>query len=413
MRLILLKHPDSERQAIGAAAAVIGATSMGTMKADEDGRAVSLLVLRNSQVEGLLRALAPIADLDVLIVPHEVLHLRSGAAAEQEGIQSGMRSPTEIYLNALSAIGGRTSFLAYAALAGVLGWAGLYTNTVYLLVAAMLVAPYPNPALNTAIATARGHGRLLVRSVARYFLALAIGITAAVGLSAAFGVERAGDLAEGVAAISSAAFILPLVAGVVGGIHLSESEESSLVSAAAAGVLVAAALSPPVGIFGMALWTGETALAVRSGFLLVLQVVGINLTAAATFRLRGLGLAGPWYRGGKRVTAAIGAGATVVAMAALLGWQLSSPDMRRGSAAREALTVARTTLERTEAGWVAGELTIHGVGADAVTLTTIRARWNGDPARRQPVRDSLASRIAAALAQEGYPTPLVDLTLLQ
>ncbi|MGH2416529.1 MAG: DUF389 domain-containing protein, partial [Microcystaceae cyanobacterium] len=43
-----------------------------------------------------------------------------------------------------------------------------------LLVAAMLIAPFAGPAMNTAIATAWGDRKLLWRSILRYFAALSV-----------------------------------------------------------------------------------------------------------------------------------------------------------------------------------------------------------------------------------------------
>jgi uncharacterized membrane protein len=79
--------------------------------------------------------------------------------------------------------------------------------------------------------------------------------------------------------ISSVTVLLPLVAGAAGALNLSQSDRSSLVSGAATGMLVAASLAPPAGTIGMASAIGEWDL-VRTGvFVLLLQLVGINLSA--------------------------------------------------------------------------------------------------------------------------------------
>ncbi|MGB3613274.1 MAG: DUF389 domain-containing protein, partial [Elainellaceae cyanobacterium] len=64
--------------------------------------------------------------------------------------------------------------MSYAAIAGIVVWVGLYTNSSFLLTASMLIAPFAGPAMNVAIATARGDTALLWRSLLRYFSALAV-----------------------------------------------------------------------------------------------------------------------------------------------------------------------------------------------------------------------------------------------
>lgn len=207
-------------------------SALPTMESDG---AITLVSLRNARVESFIEAMQGLPELGIVLIPHEVMSVPPGEEPDRHLAKAGVRSPLEIYLYSLSSVGEWASFLAFAA---------------------MLVAPYPNPVLNTAIATARGNVPLLLGSAGRYFLALGIGVITAYGLSALYGVHRAGAMAEALASLSSAAVLLPLSAGIVGGLYLSESEESSMVTAAGAGLLVTAALSPPVAILGISLWTG-------------------------------------------------------------------------------------------------------------------------------------------------------------
>lgn len=175
-----------------------------------------------------------------------------------------------------------------------------------------------------------------------------------------------------------------------------------------------AALAPPVGIVGIALWTGKYLLAVRATYLLLIQVAGINLAAAAVFRLRGLGIRGPWYRSGRRGVARAAVALTILALGGLMLWQLSSPDMRRGTAAREAMTLASAQVRQVPgADFVTGHAAIHGEGEQAVLLATVYGRWQGPPGLLNEARNRIQARVVAALEAEGYPDPLVQLVLLQ
>ncbi len=93
----------------------------------------------------------------ITLTPTGVMVLQPPASeAPQQVVDVEERSPIEIFLSGLQSVGSWRGFLGYAALAGFVVWIGLYTNTSYLLVAAMLIAPFAGPAMNTAIATAWG-----------------------------------------------------------------------------------------------------------------------------------------------------------------------------------------------------------------------------------------------------------------
>lgn len=82
------------------------------------------------------------------------------------------RSPIEIFLSGLQSIGSWKGFIGYSVITSIVVWIGLFTNTSYLLVAAMLIAPFAGPAMNTAIATARGDWPLLKEGLIRYFISI-------------------------------------------------------------------------------------------------------------------------------------------------------------------------------------------------------------------------------------------------
>ncbi|WP_336231445.1 DUF389 domain-containing protein [Scytonema sp. PRP1] len=172
--------------------------------------------------------------------------------AAQQVTDVAARSPIEVFLSGLQSVGSWKGFLGYAAAAGVVVWIGLFTNTSYLLVAAMLIAPFAGPAMNVALATARGDRHLLGRSLVRYFAALAVAIAVAAFLSFGLRQQVITEQMAATSTISAVAVLLPVVAGAAGALNLVQSERSSLVSGAATGMLIAASLAPPAGLVGMA-----------------------------------------------------------------------------------------------------------------------------------------------------------------
>ena len=303
--------------------------------------------LPNRAVDGFVDELTrDLDELHVPMLPQGVLALHPPAAeAPDEVVDVATRSPLEIVLSSLQSVGSLWSFLTYAATAGAIVFAAFYTNTVFLLVGAMLISPMAEPAMNAAISTARGAGRQLVRSVGRYLAAIATGAGAAAVLTILYGVDEPTALMADISSPSLAAVLLPLTAGVAGAVNLISSERSSLVSGAGPGLLIAASLAPPMGLVGMALVLGEPGLLGAAFFLLALQLVGINAAAAVVFRMAGVRSTGMRYARGRPAVQRAAWAISLAALAALLVVQLAgSPNLRRETLEREAESAARDAL---------------------------------------------------------------------
>lgn len=247
------------------------------------------------------------------------------------------RSPIEIFLSGLQSIGSWKGFIGYAVITSVVVWIGLFTNTSYLLVAAMLIAPFAGPAMTTAIATARGDWPLLRQGMIRYFISIFITVAGTFLLSLLLQQNIATSLMVDRSQVSSVAVMLALAAGAAGALNLVQSTRDSLVSGAAVGMLVAASLAPPAGVVGMAMAIADWNM-VRSGvFLLLLQLIGINLTGSLVFRLFGLNVEGTRYKRGSKTIFASSLFVTMVLAGGILYYQLhQSPDLQRSSRAQRA-----------------------------------------------------------------------------
>ncbi|HEX6909975.1 MAG TPA: DUF389 domain-containing protein, partial [Longimicrobium sp.] len=282
--------------------------------------------LPNERMGPFADALEALPDVHLAYLDAGALALRPPADEVAEQTRDVTpRSPLEIYLAGLQSIGSWTGFLAYAAIAGVVVWIGLATNTVALLVGAMLIAPFASPAVNAALATARGDGRLLARSLARYGAALSLTIIVAALLTLAFHQQQPTEQMIAIASVSPVAFLLPLAAGAAGALTLCQSQRDSLVSGAGAGLLVAASLAPPAGVVGISAMLGRWDLAGDAAFLLALQLVGIDLAGAAVFRLFGVGPRGQRFPHGHRWVSRAAGLVLAAGLAGLLALQFGTP----------------------------------------------------------------------------------------
>jgi uncharacterized membrane protein len=306
--------------------------------------------LSNRKVESFLERLEPIDDLRITFFPQGILALKPPPSEAPDQVTDvEERSPIETFLAGHQSIGAWTSFLGYAAAAGAVVWIGLFAETIFLLTAAMLLAPFAGPAMNAAIATASGDGPLLRKSLLRYVVALATSAAVALLLSLVFQLNEATTAMVDYGQVSPAAALLPLTAGVAGALFLTSSDRSSLVSGASVGVLVAASLAPPIGIVGMATAIGRWDLAVSSLFVVALQLVGINLSGAVVFRLFGLSQGGARYETASPGLFQGGIIVSTLLLCGLLAVQFSDPVvLERPGLARRAKVEMEEVLQKSE-----------------------------------------------------------------
>jgi uncharacterized hydrophobic protein (TIGR00271 family) len=329
------------------------------------------------------------------------------------------RSPVEIFLAGLQSVGSWKGFLGYAAAGGVVVWIGLFTNSSYLLVAAMLIAPFAGPAMNAAIATARGDRRLLQRTLLRYFAALAVTILVTWALSLILQQEVVTASMSSTSNVSAVAVLLPLIAGAAGALNLVQSERSSLVSGAAVGMLVAASLAPPAGVVGMAIAMGRWDMAVNGLFVLLLQLVGINFSASIMFRIYGLSARGARYDRGKKLVFPAILAVTILALAGLLTWQFSSsPELQRSSRSQRATAEIQKVVNNSNlAELVEADVRFPNPnikGQNTLLGTVYVQRKAGVTESAQQIRDRLTKDIQTNLLEQGFnATPLVDVSVLE
>ncbi|MEA5627474.1 DUF389 domain-containing protein [Nostoc sp. UHCC 0251] len=421
MRQLIIQVPRGN----GKAVIDIAKSHNGTNLARFEGNAeepidVVIVHLSNQEVGKVLDKLQDLPKVQITLIPTGVMTLQPPASeAPQQVVDVEERSPIEIFLSGLQSVGSWRGFLGYAALAGFVVWIGLYTNTAYLLVAAMLIAPFAGPAMNTAIATAWGDRKLLGRSILRYFSALAVTIATTWLLSLILRQEIPTSLMVDSSQVSAVAVILPLAAGAAGALNLVQSDRSSLVSGAATGMLVAASLAPPAGIVGMASAVGRWDMAISGLFLLFLQLCGINFSASLLFRVFGLSAQGTRYQRGKKRVFFSALAITVIALAGLLTWQFSnSPNLQRSSLTQRANAQVQKTVEQVGLAKLVESnvrFTRSNIqGQDTLLSVIYVQRQPGVTASSEEIRSRLTQSIQTQLLKQDLNvTPLVDVNVLE
>lgn len=421
MRQLIIQVPRGNGTAVIDIAKSHNGVNLARFEGNAD-EAIDVVIVHvsNREVGKVLEELQDLPKVHITLIPTGVMALQPPTSeAPQQVVDVEERSPIEIFLSGLQSVGSWRGFLSYAALAGFVVWIGLYTNTAYLLVAAMLIAPFASPAMNTAIATASGDRQLLGRSILRYFAALSVTIATTWLLSLILRQEMPTTLMLESSQVSAVAVILPLAAGAAGALSLVQSQQSSLVSGAATGMLVAASLAPPAGIVGMASAIGRWDMVTSELFLLFLQLCGINFSAALLFRIYGLSPQGTRYQRGKKGVFFSALAITVTALAGLLTWQFShSPNLQRSSLAQRANAEVQKTVKQVGlAKLVESNVRFtrsNIAGQDTLLCLVYVQRQPEMKESAEEIRDRLTQSIQTQLLKQDFnATPLVDVNVLE
>lgn len=392
-----------------------GASIFAEIDAHQGDSPCRLLIVEvpNARVEDLFGALEAIEPLRASFLPSGILSLRP-PSDEPESRMTDIqpRSPLEIFLGALQSIGSWSGFLGYSAVAGVIVWIGLFTESVFLLVAAMLIAPFAGPAMTAALATARGDAKLLGRSLLRYVAALATTVAIAFVLSVVFDQQIATGLMVSASQRSTVSLLLPLAAGVAGALNLAQSERSSLVSGAATGMLVAAALAPPAGLIGMGLAIGQTDIVISSLWALAIQIAGINLAGFVVFRIHGMKSEGARYPRGRKAVSVLSVIASIAMLGSLTALQFADiPEYQQSSIAqRISASVERHIERRDDIAVVSVDSRFSRNRAQGQNPVWVETRVHGELTETQ--RRALSRSLANRIEHEFGVTALVAITAL-
>ncbi|SFG00751.1 DUF389 domain-containing protein [Salegentibacter agarivorans] len=338
MRQVIIKIPKGNQDKIFQA--IEKFEGKNTFHFSSDKKEVYFTYLPNEKVNNFLKEIDELEELEIVLIPRGVVTLYPPASeAPQQATDVQTKSSLEIYLGGIQSVGSLFGLVAYSFVAGIIVWIGLFTTTTYLLVAAMLVAPFAGPAMNAALGTAAGKMGLLKSSLGRYGLAIGTGIIASILMSIFFPLNALTPLMEEVSQVSKFAIFLPLVSGFAGAINICQSERDSLVSGAAVGILVAASLAPPVGLIGIGLYMGDWQVVFSSLYRIVLQLLGIHFAATLVFYFYGkVTPNGVRFVNGKKRAGIITTAIILLAIGSMMFWQFKQPPFYRKASLNTELT---------------------------------------------------------------------------
>ncbi len=266
-----------------------------------------------------------------------------------------------------------TDFVVTCIVSAMLATFGLLLNSSAVIIGAMLVAPLMSPivAVGTAVvdgdlqtlrraAATTGTGAVLVAGTA-FVIGLVLGPETPTTEMLSRGSPTLVDL--GVAAAS----------GVIGGYAGARKG----IPAALAGVAIAAALVPPICVFGLAL-SSDGRLAAGSGLLFVTNLVSIAAASAGVLLWLGVRLSRIGTQRNRYVRFILPALITVTGALVLFGLTAGTPD----------LGAIQALVEDTMLG--VEVVSVDTIGPDGTVTATVRSDGPIDPAALQAAADRVA-----------------------
>jgi uncharacterized hydrophobic protein (TIGR00341 family) len=183
--------------------------------------------------------------------------------------------------------GGTTTidFLLLVVLSSLVAGIGLIFSDVAVIIGAMVIAPLLGPNLALAFGAALGDKALIIKAIKTNITGIGLTLVMAViaGLFISHDTVLQSSEMMNRTNVGFASIALALASGAAAVLSLTMGASSALV-----GVMVAVALMPPAVTLGVTLGNGQFSLAYGTFLLLATNIVCVNLSAQAIFRLKGI-----------------------------------------------------------------------------------------------------------------------------
>lgn len=290
MRHIIVSAPEQELDHIVRRAERLGAVDIRVYPELQARDRVSVHILadkpsRQELIDGLQSVLNGVDDWRITMTPVEFTlpALKADEKREEKKKSSGGQTREEIYSEVGPNANLDANYLIFVVLSTVVAALGMLTNSVAVVVGAMVIAPLLGPNLALAVGVALGDGMLMGRAVVTNLvgIALALGLSLCIGLAWPVDLESAELMSR--SSVGFDGMAIALASGAAAALSLATGVSSALV-----GVMVAVALLPPTAAIGLFLGAGHMQLALGAALLLSVNVVCINLSAQVVMLARGI-----------------------------------------------------------------------------------------------------------------------------
>lgn len=286
LRLITVSAPDNTIPALRRKAEELGASGIRTFtETQAEGRTTIHMLAgtetRQAVVDALQSALSANTEWRISILPVETtipLPKEEKEEREKKSAEAKAKIGTMTREEIWNSVWGQArldqTFLMFVVLSTIVAALGMITNSVAVVVGAMVIAPLLGPNLAFSVGVALGDTSLIARAL----ITNLAGIALAFAMSVVIGAAWPGDLSAAELMSRSEVGFVGLVVALASGAAAALSLVTG-VSSALVGVMVAVALLPPTSAIGLFLGSGELQLALGALLLLAVNIVSVNLAA--------------------------------------------------------------------------------------------------------------------------------------
>lgn len=265
----------------------------------ENGRIVHYFMLHSAFSQPLLDLLQPLLEKDEesrLIVSTTEAVLPIPKDETDEEIQQcisrlknrntsgiGRISREELYNDVIEGADISLNYLLMVFFSTIVASVGLLYNDIAVIVGAMVIAPFLGPNLALSLSTVLGDRMLTLRAAKSSILGISISIIMGIILGYIWPYNLDGDELMRRTEVGFASIFLALSAGAAAVLSLTKGVSSALV-----GVMVAAALLPPVAACGLMIGSGQYYHAEGAAVLFAVNIACINIAANIVFISHGI-----------------------------------------------------------------------------------------------------------------------------
>lgn len=298
--MITVSAPDGTIPALRRKVEDLGAVGIRTYAEAQKGGRTTLTMLagpetRQSLVDAVQAAMSAQPDWRLTITPVETtVPLPRDEAKEREKAKAAKEKSIggitrEEILNTVS---GQAkidqTYIVFVVLSTIVAALGMLTDSVAVVVGAMVIAPLLGPNLAFSVGVALGDGKLIGRALGANALGVGLAFILSVGIGLFWpdqinvaGFEPGELMAR--SDVNFAGLAIALASGAAAALSLVTGVSSALV-----GVMVAVALLPPTSAMGIFIGTGQITLATGAAMLLAVNIVSVNLAAHTVLFWRGV-----------------------------------------------------------------------------------------------------------------------------
>lgn len=262
-----------------------------TQWSDHQGAYLIQCIVQADQLESILDELEELDDADSgmsAIILNIEASLPSPKKKEEddedEGITIGRISRDELQRKIEDSLSFDVPTTAMIILSTIVAVVGLVRGDTAVIVGAMVIAPLLSPNVALCFATTLGDFSLIRRAVTLGALYLFIALALATAIGAIFPISLQSEAITSRTHVSLPDVALAMAAGSAGVFAFTRG-----ISEAVIGVMVAAALLPPLVVVGLQLGQLNPELATGAAGLVSVNIICINLAGVATFLAQGVG----------------------------------------------------------------------------------------------------------------------------